>query len=124
VPDDTAVGLLGPGGEPWTLHVVDVRDAADGVVRALTEPAGGEGHAFHIAGPEPTAHDEGAAIVAEAYGVPTLLVEMPKRWRLEMAADAARELLGFVPKHDYRGTVADGLAAGLAGQDAYIPARV
>ena len=36
-PDDAAVSLVGPDG-PWTLSVVDVRDAAYGTCLALTEP--------------------------------------------------------------------------------------
>lgn len=118
-PGETACGLVGPDGEPWRLHLVDVRDAVEGVYLALTHPAA-DGRAFNIAAAEPTGHDQGAAVVAEALGVPELLVEMPMTWRLELAVAAARDVLGYRPRHDYRGMV----AAGLAPRDDYLPAVV
>lgn len=38
VPHDTAVALAGPDGTSWSLSLLDVRDAVQGVYRALTEP--------------------------------------------------------------------------------------
>jgi nucleoside-diphosphate-sugar epimerase len=122
--EDTAVGFVDPDGEPWTIHLVDVRDAAEGVFCALTGPGGASGRAFNIAARHPTSHELGAAIVAEAYGVPKLMIAMPMRWRLEMTTGAAREGLGFEARHDYRGMVAAARATDLADDDRFIPARV
>jgi UDP-glucose 4-epimerase len=115
-PDDTAVALAGPTGAPWSLHMVDVRDAVEGVYRALTE-VGALGRAFNIAAAEPTSHDDGASIVSEVFGVPLLRVPMPMDWRLEVTIDRARQALGYAPRHDYRSMVE---AAGAA----VIPARI
>lgn len=115
---DTAVGLLGPDGRPWTISLLDVRDAVEGVYRALTEP-GAEGHAFNLAAERPTGHDEGAATIAAAYAVPTLLATMPTSLRLELSIDLARRLLGFAPAHDFRDSVEAGRSGGDAG---FVPA--
>lgn len=114
--DGTACGLLGPGGAPWTLHLVDVRDAVEGVYLALTHPAAA-GEAFNLTAAAPTSHDEAASVVADAFGVPRLLVELPVRWRLEMTVDKARDRLGYRPRYDFRAMVAAGRESG-----DYVPA--
>jgi nucleoside-diphosphate-sugar epimerase len=103
--DDWAVALVGPGGDPWSLHLVDVRDAIDGVFLALTEPAGASGRAFNIAAAQPTSADEGAAVIADVFGVDRLQVEMPMTWRLELSIEAARDALGYRPRHEFRSMV-------------------
>ncbi|MEN3284530.1 MAG: hypothetical protein V7607_5670 [Solirubrobacteraceae bacterium] len=124
VPDNAVVGLMGPDGDPWTIHMVDVRDAAQGVFRAVTEPGGASGRAFNIAAPQPTSHEEGAAVLAEAYGVPKLMVELPLAWHLEVTVEAARDALGYEPQYDYRAMV-ETITAGLSEADgSFIPARV
>ncbi|MEN3284482.1 MAG: hypothetical protein V7607_5622 [Solirubrobacteraceae bacterium] len=122
--DDDAVCLTGPDGAPWTTHVCDVRDAVQGVYRALTEPAGAEGGAYNIAAPDPTSHEEGAAVLAEAYGRQVHTVTLPIRWRLELDISAARRDLGFEPRYDYRAMVDSAGAGELADRDAFIPARI
>jgi UDP-glucose 4-epimerase len=120
-PDETAAGLLGPDGQPWSLHLLDVRDAVEGLYLALTVPAA-QGMAFNIAAAGPTRHDDGASVVAEVYGVPKVLVEMPTTWQLEMTVKAAQDILGYQPRHDFR-SVVEAARSGVAG-DEYIPARV
>lgn len=119
-PDDSAAAFVGPDG-PWTLSMVDVRDAAQGVCLALTEPAA-VGKAFNVVAAEPTTSEDGAAIVAELYGVPKVTVPMPMNWRLEISAQAAREHLGYRPRYDYRATLEAGLTDSLADDEQYIPA--
>jgi nucleoside-diphosphate-sugar epimerase len=121
--DDTAIALVGPEGSSWTLHMVDVRDAVEGVYRALTEPAA-LGRAFNIAGPEPTSYDEAASVLSELFGVPKLTVQMPMTWRLELGIDAARTILGYRPRYDYRSSVATVLAGARTDEEAFIPARL
>lgn len=99
--EDIAVGFVGPDGAPWTLSMVDVRDAVEGVYRALIEP-GALGGAFNIAAAEPTFHDDGASAVSEIFDVPKLMVQMPLTWRLELSIDKARKFLNFQPEHDFR----------------------
>ncbi len=103
-PDATAVGLVGPGGVPWAMHLLDVRDAVDGIYLALTEPAA-VGRAFNVAAAASTTHDEGATVVSELLELPKLVVEMPLTWRLEDSIEAARTTLGYRPRHDYRSMV-------------------
>jgi nucleoside-diphosphate-sugar epimerase len=118
--DDTAVGLTGPDGTPWSMHMLDVRDAVEGVHLALTEPAA-LGRAFNIAAAEPTSHALGAALQSEVFGVPRLMVEMPMTWRLEMTVDLARDVLGYRPRYDFPSMV-ESARTGSGG--AFIPARV
>lgn len=120
--DDTAVGFTGPDGQPWTLSMVDVRDAAQGVCLALTEPRA-LGRAFNIAAARPTTHDEGAAAVAEMLGVEKHMVRMPVTWRLELSIEAARRLIGFEPRYEYRDMLRSASADGLSDADAFIPAQ-
>lgn len=120
--DDTAVGLLGPDGKPWTLSLLDVRDAVEGVYLALTEPAG-EGRAFNLAAARPTSHDEAASAVSEFFEVPKLMVEMPMSHHLELKIDAARIALGFEPKRDYRHMLQSGKRPTVLNGEGYYPAR-
>lgn len=119
--DDTAVGLVGPEGASWRLSMVDVRDAAQGVCLALTEP-GAVGRAFNIAGAEPTTYVEGASVVSELFGVPKRIVTMPVTWRLDISIDAARRHLGYQPKYDYRGTLQAARVSQLGSADQFVPA--
>ncbi|NED94761.1 NAD(P)-dependent oxidoreductase [Phytoactinopolyspora alkaliphila] len=122
-PDHTPVSLSGPDGRPWSMHLLDVRDAVEGVYLALTEPDA-LGRAFNIAGAEPTSFEDGASVIAEADGVSKLSVEMPLTWRLEMTVDAARETLGYRPRHDFRSMVESAVADNTGQPGSYIPARV
>lgn len=120
--DDVAVGLIGPDG-PWSIHLLDVRDAVEGLYLALTVPAA-TGRAFNITAAEPTTFEDGADVVAELDGVPRLSVRLPLTWRLEMAVDAARDILGYRPRHDFRGMVESAIAAESGGTDSFVPARI
>lgn len=120
-PPGTAAGLLGPDGNPWTLSMVDVRDAVEGVYRALTEPKA-LGSAFNIAAARPTSHDEGATVISETFRVPKLMVRMPMAHHLELSIDAAQRAIGYVPKYDFQAMVSTGHMGG-TGSDGVIPAN-
>ncbi|MFC0530311.1 NAD-dependent epimerase/dehydratase family protein [Phytohabitans kaempferiae] len=122
-PPDAAVGLVGPDGHSWSLHMVDVRDAVQGVHLALTEPDA-LGGVFNIAAAEPTTWEHGAAVLAELFDVPKLSVAMPFDWRLEVTVDAARERLGYQPRYDFRATVQEARATASGVAADFIPARV
>jgi UDP-glucose 4-epimerase len=122
VPDphsNPAVAVYGPDSTPWTVHLADVRDVVRGVLLALDHPAA-LGEAFNIAGPRPTGFDEGAATVAEAFGIPTAAVRMPVGWHLEMDISKAAKMLGFAPQYEFAKMVSDGLR----GSSTLIPARI
>ncbi|PWV74744.1 Nucleoside-diphosphate-sugar epimerase [Prauserella marina] len=98
-PADAAVALTGPEGQ-WTLSVVDVRDAAEAVWKALTQ-RGALGRAFNIAAAEPVGSLTGASVVAHAFDVPWHVVRLPLTWRLEIDICAARRWIGYRPMYSY-----------------------
>lgn len=106
-PDETAVGLISTEG-PWTLSMVDVRDAAESVCLSIREP-GAIGRTFNISAARATTSEEGAAAVSDVYGVERIMVDVPFRWQLELNIDKARKLLHYDPVYDYRGTVLSGV---------------
>lgn len=114
-PPETATAFVGPEG-PWRLSVMDVRDAADGVYRALTAP-GAVGRSFNLAAAEPVSWDDAAAAIAEIFGVGRLTVDMPMTWRLEISIDAAREHLGYEPVYSYRDMLHSAEDAGVIRAD-------
>ncbi|MEN3284575.1 MAG: hypothetical protein V7607_5715 [Solirubrobacteraceae bacterium] len=117
---DTAVGFTGPQG-PWTLSMIDVRDAAQGVCKALTAP-GALGRSFNVAAGDPVSYEAAASAISELYGVPKLTVQMPMTWRLEISIEAARQHIGYEPAHTYRDTLAAGAPAAAPQSDDFIPA--
>jgi UDP-glucose 4-epimerase len=124
VPDgtgDPAVCLTGPAGDPWTIHMADVRDIVEGITLALRHP-GALGSVFNIAGPHPTSYQDGAAVVAERFGLPVHQVRLPVTWRLEIDIARARRVLGFAPRYDFPTALADGLRSN-SDNALYIPAR-
>lgn len=122
-PDKSALGIVGPGG-PWTLSVVDVRDAAEAICRSITEPTA-VGGTFNIAGRKPVSSLEGSSIVSEIFDVDRCVVELPFTWRMEMSVELARKRLGFEATYSYRDTVLAGVSAGssISGAAQYIPVK-
>ncbi|RYE10545.1 MAG: NAD(P)-dependent oxidoreductase [Hyphomicrobiales bacterium] len=98
--NNPAVSLAGPDGEPWSLHLADVRDVVQGVLLALDHPAA-LGEAFNIAGPDTTTLREGARVASELLGLPSIEVRLPLRWQLDMDISKAKRLLGYAPKWSY-----------------------
>lgn len=124
VPDptgDPAVCLTGPDGDPWTIHMADVRDIVEGITLALWHPRAPSG-VFNIAGPHPTSYRDGSAIVAQRFGLPVHEVRLPVGWRLEIDTRRARRVLGFTPRYDFGTALADGCPSDRDG-DAPVPAR-
>lgn len=118
-----AVSLVGPTGEPWSMHVVDVRDVVDGILLAAIHPAAVNDD-FFIAGPYPTTFREGSSVIANAFGAPAYEVSMPRDWRLEMDITKARTILGYDPKWTFEKIVAAGKAEAISGKTAdFIPNR-
>jgi UDP-glucose 4-epimerase len=107
--DNPAVVLTGPAGEPWAIHLTDVRDAADGILLAIERPEAG-GQPFNIVGPRTTTFTEGAAVVAERFGVDTVTVELPVTLAFELSNQKAAQLLGYAPSRDFAAMIRSGLA--------------
>lgn len=119
LPDESAVVLRGPDGQSWTLHLVDVRDAVEGVYLALTHP-NALGRAFNIAAGQPTSYASAADLIHRQVDVPVAVVDLPVTHRLELDISAARHSLGYQPAHDYARMLHDGLHA----PTTVVPARV
>jgi UDP-glucose 4-epimerase len=109
-PDDPAVALTGPGGEPWALHLSDVRDVAAGLMLGI-EHVAAAGQDFNIVGPHTTTFGEAAAVMAKEFDLDTVTVELPVRLAFEVSTAKARQLLGYEPAWDYAGTVRTALEA-------------
>ena len=117
---DPAVNITGPSGQPWSIHLADVRDVVEGVLLVLRHPRA-MGDVFNIAGPEPTAYDDGAQVIAEALSLPCYRVTMPADWRLEVDITKARRLLDFKPVWTFSKMVATAIS-GQGGAAEVIPA--
>jgi nucleoside-diphosphate-sugar epimerase len=113
---EAAASLVGPDG-PWIVSMVDVRDAAQGVVKALTAP-GAVGGSFNLAGPRDIDFSDAADLIAERFGVAKVTIPMPTTWRLQVSTDAARRDLGFEPEYDLAATLS---AAGR--EEDFVPAN-
>jgi UDP-glucose 4-epimerase len=104
-----AVAVYGPTGEPWTVHVADVRDIVDGVMLAHSHTSA-HGQVFNIAGPQATSYEDGAKAIARTLDVPMHSIRMPVDWRLEMDISKARTVLGFEPRWTFEESLRSALA--------------
>ncbi|MBB5791663.1 NAD-dependent epimerase/dehydratase family protein [Jiangella mangrovi] len=117
-PDDPAVALTGPGGEPWALHLSDVRDVASGLMLGI-EHVAAAGQSFNVVGPHTTTFAEAAAVVAKEFDLDTVTVHLPVTLSFEVSTDKARRVLGYRPAWDFAGTLRTALEP--APQD-FLPA--
>ena len=93
---DGRVRLLGRGVRP--IHLVDIDDVCQGLIRCLTEPAAAGGTYF-LAAAEPTPLAQLMACVAEALGVEPRITPWPRQPIAGLALAAARVggLTGYEP---------------------------
>ncbi len=87
----------GPGGEPWTWHVTDVRDAVQAIALALAREEA-NGRTFNVAGPKPARWDEVVPYLCEKLGEEYAEVAIPNLWRFELDLTAAKKYLGYAPE--------------------------
>ncbi|PWV74754.1 Nucleoside-diphosphate-sugar epimerase [Prauserella marina] len=120
--DEVAVALVGPGDEPWSLSMVDVRDAVEGVYLSLTSPSA-VGKAFNIAAAQPTSHIEGAREISDFFRVENKIVPMPFAHRIEMSITAAQTDLQFAPRHDFRSMLRSSTGKTVSQRDVFVPAE-
>jgi nucleoside-diphosphate-sugar epimerase len=96
-------------GHPFTEHICDVRDAAEGIILALEQPAA-TGQTFNIAGPAPFSYDQLSPWLAERLGrksVPGLCRGIHS---YEVSIAKARGMLGYQPKYSVYESLEDALA--------------
>ncbi|WP_166462606.1 NAD-dependent epimerase/dehydratase family protein [Amycolatopsis acidicola] len=99
-PGNPAVILDGPGGSPWSIHLTDVRDAAQGTVLAI-ENEQARNESFNVVGPRSTSFSEGAKNIAAQFEVGTVSTELPMTLAFELSTAKARRLLGYRPTYDF-----------------------
>lgn len=116
---DSPVVVYGPDDRCWSVHVVDVRDAVQGVMLcAFHDSAVGED--FIVAGPATTSFQEGAGVISELSGIGIRDVRLPTGWNLDLDITKATMLLGFSPQYSF----ADTVQAASASDGEVIPARL
>ncbi|WP_083459905.1 NAD-dependent epimerase/dehydratase family protein [Jiangella muralis] len=115
-----AVDLAGPRGEPWAIHLTDVRDAVAGTELAIDHPHAAN-EVFNILGPRTTTTAEAAAVMRKLAGVDAVTVRLPVTLAFEVATAKARRLLGYRPRWDYEATLRTALASSGAPPTGDVP---
>jgi nucleoside-diphosphate-sugar epimerase len=96
-------------GRPWICQLVDARDVAAGIVRAL-ESESAVGGAFNLSGPRPVPYPEAAGILAELTGATVLHFRTPVRWMYDLDSTKARTTIGYAPTWGIREMIEGALA--------------
>jgi UDP-glucose 4-epimerase len=96
-------------GRPFTEHVCDVRDAAEGILLALEKPAA-EGQTFNIAGPAPFTYDEVSPWLAERLDRRPVPGNCRGIHSYEVSIAKARGILGYQPKYSVYESLEDALS--------------
>jgi nucleoside-diphosphate-sugar epimerase len=84
-------------GQPFVEHVVDTRDAAQGVLLAV-EKESAVNQAFNIAGPAPFTYAETGPLVAARLGVEAIPGRCKGLYSFELSIQKARGMLGYRPR--------------------------
>ena len=108
---EVPVVLRGSDGEPYVLHIADVRDICEGLMLMLDQPSQAAGEIFNLAGPAPFALDEAAAALREHGGFAPREVIIPGA-RIAICLDIgkARSVLGYRPRWTISKIIADAVA--------------
>jgi nucleoside-diphosphate-sugar epimerase len=96
-------------GQPWICQLVDARDVAGGIVRAL-ESEGAVGGTFNLSGPRAVPYPEAAGILAELTGAAILHFRTPVRWMYDLDSTKARTSIGYAPTWGIREMIEGALA--------------
>ncbi|WP_166356116.1 NAD-dependent epimerase/dehydratase family protein [Phytoactinopolyspora limicola] len=111
---DVLVDAMDDAGQPYTFHVVDVRDLVEGIWLQLTEEAA-VGETFNLSGPAPFTYSEAADLLAEATGRRVVRVRLPGV-RIDVSHDItkAQRMLGYAPEIDIGRLIGTATRAGAA----------
>jgi nucleoside-diphosphate-sugar epimerase len=96
-------------GRPWVCRLVDARDVAAGIVRALESEAA-VWETLNLSGARAVPYPEAAAIVAELSGAAPLNFQASVRWVYDLDDRKARTMLGYAPAWDVRQMIEGALA--------------
>jgi UDP-glucose 4-epimerase len=100
------VALLGPGGKPWKLPLVDVRDVVQAVSLALeAEPC--PDTVFNVSGPRTVDQVEAVRMLARRVAVEGHVVHVPRGWRYDLDISKARQMLCYKPQWSFEAMLED-----------------
>lgn len=116
---DPAVVIADQRGNPWSIHLTDVRDAVTGVLLAVEHPEA-VGETFHIVGPASTPWTEGAHEVSAALDLPLHTITAQNLFSIRLSYHKAAALLGYRPEWN----IARMVASGVEWQSGSRPANV
>jgi nucleoside-diphosphate-sugar epimerase len=95
-------------GRPFTEHICDVRDAVEGILLAMEEPAAA-GETFNIAGPAPFSYDQVSPWLARRLQREAVAGNCRGIHSYEVSIAKARGILGYQPKHGVYESLEDAL---------------
>jgi len=96
-------------GTPYLFQHCDVRDIVRGLQLPLENPVA-IGEAFNLSGPAPFSYDQAVIAIEEQAGRLTIDVDIPgPPIRVHHSTAKARGMLGYAPRHDFRGTLEEAL---------------
>lgn len=108
--DESVVKVaLEEDGRPFVEHVVDVRDATQGVLLAI-EKDSAINQVFNLAAPAPFTYLEIGPIVATRLGVEAIQGRCKGLYSFELSIHKARAMLGYNPSHGILDSLEDAFA--------------
>jgi nucleoside-diphosphate-sugar epimerase len=106
---DGVACLMHPGGRPGVRHIVGLKDAVQGIMLALNNPAA-LGHAFTITGPSAFSYDVAAQHAAKKLALPVVEFECDYFHDFSHTIAKARSILGYEPQYDIFRIIDEGVA--------------
>ena len=100
--------LVHPGGKPGIRHIVGLKDAVDGVLLAIGNPAA-IGQAFTITGPSPFSYSAAAEYTATKLNIPVVEFEYDGFHDFSHNIAKARSILGYNPQYDITRIIDDAI---------------
>ena len=96
---DVPVVLRGEHGDPYVLHIADVRDICAGLTLMLDQPEKAAGEVFNLSGPAPFTLEEAAAALREHAGLVPRDITLPgEPVAIRLDIGKARSVLGYDPQ--------------------------
>lgn len=118
--DNPAVVVTGPAGEPWAIHLTDVRDAVAGIMLGIEHPRA-VGDSFNIVGPHSTTFAEAATAFGKHCDLDQVDVQLPVKLAFEISTAKAKRVLGYEPAWDFDAMLERGLVRGAGEAQDYVP---
>jgi nucleoside-diphosphate-sugar epimerase len=111
---DGVACLMHPNGRPGVRHIVGIKDAIQGIMLSLNNPAA-LGHAFAITGPSAFSYDAAARYLGKRLDLPVVEFECDDFHDFSHTIAKPRSILGYDPQYDIYKIIDDGIAFRKAG---------